>query len=258
MAKEYDRSEAARKGWITRRARQAEKIADIIPKLKELNPQNVSKYSKRELLDIAKRGNLAVTAREKEFKQKYEAETGMKYRGDFNREDFRVSQNSSTARLRHIVVMQKKFLERKNTFEDFKQQVEAFERRVRGRMSVLNEPEREGEEEMSLGEKLQAREEEAEPQLDLLEQERFKTRFFQLYQKALEYNYGGSEPSKGSPVFAKVGEMLLENKDITLRELLDRLDDWYQKEQLENVNRSTEPTTADFIRTAVSKYNNKG
>ena len=255
MAKDYDRSAAARKGWITRRANQKAKIESVIPQLKELNPQNVSGYSKKELLDIAKRGNLAVGARERDFREKYKQTTGTVFRGDFNREDFRVSQNTSIARLRHVVVMQKKFLERKNTFEDFQEQVGQFERRVRGRISILKEPEREGEEELSLGEKLQEREQEAETTLDTLEQERFKTRFFQLYEKALEMNYGGAEPSKGSPVFAKVGELLLENKNITLRELLDKLDEWYEKEQLENANRSNDITTADFLK--VSANNNK-
>ena len=253
--KDYDRSEAAKRGWVTRRKNQASKIESVMKELQNLTPQNVSKYSKSELLNIAKRANLAVSQREKTFKAQYKQETGREYTKGFNRESFAVSSKSTEGRLRHVVVMQKKFLERKNTFEDFKLSVEKFERRVLARISYLKSPEEEGEENKSLGEVLQKREQEAEPELSVLEQATFKDKFFEFYEKALEEHFGGSEPSKGSPVFAKVGEIMLDekNKHITLSQLLKKIDEWVQEENKNAV--TSDPTQSDFIKT--SENNNR-
>ncbi len=223
MSKKQDRSAAAKKGWESRRRRERENYEFAIQKIQSIKPDDIRTLSKSELLDIAQKGARAVKFREQEFRKKFRAETGSHKKFDFNRENFDVNDETSMGRLRHVLRMEQKFLARRNTYDEFVEQANAFERRIRARANA--------DVSHMTGEEIGELESSQEVELTLAEQIRLRSRFFDLYQKALELHFGGSEPSKGSPIYALVSEAILDNPNMTERDLFNLVEGWYGAER---------------------------
>lgn len=248
-AKNPVRVEAGKKAWQTRLTRQAEqrrieneRRADAVrnaerylkekalqlykqrvDKILSIQPTDIPKLSADELKSLIDEAKLAVDYRERDFMQHYTEATGNE-EFDFKRESFDYADKDSIGKLRHILRMEQRYLERKNTWEDYSAQIDKFMDRVSQKGMGR---------EMSFEEKL-----------------KFRKRFFQLYDKAKEFYNAGSDESKGSPLYVEVAEIMEDNPDISMEDFIDRMEQNYVKRQEEDERRFRDEgglTTADFF-----------
>ena len=211
------RVEAGKRAWQKRVYKQR------VSKILSIQPIDIPKLSTEELKSLIDEAKSAIEYRERDFMQHYTEATGNE-EFDFKRESFDYTDEDSVGKLRHILRMEQRYLERKNTWEDYSAQIDKFMDRVSQKGMGR---------EMSFEEKL-----------------KFRKRFFQLYDKAKELYNAGSDESKGSPLYAEVAEIMEDNPDISMEDFIDRMEQNYVERQEEDERKLRDEgglTTADFF-----------
>ena len=194
-----------------------------LDKILSIEPTDIPKLTNDELKSLIDEARSAIEYREWEFMQHYTELTG-KDEFDFKREKFEYTDEDSTGKLRHILRMEQRYLERKNTWEDYSAQIDKFMDRVSSKGIGR---------EMSFEEKL-----------------KYRKRFFELYDKAKELYNSGSDESKGSPLYAEVAEIMENNPDISMSDFIDKMEQNYVERQEEAERKLRDEgglTTADFF-----------
>ena len=222
-AENLKREEAVREADRYLREQARQKYEFRLNKILSIDPTQIPKLTNDELKSLIDEAKSAIEYRENEFMQHYTGLTGSE-EFDFKREKFDYTDEDSMGKLRHILRMEQKYLERKNSWEEYSAQMENFMNRVSQKGMGR---------EMSLTEKIN-----------------FRKRFFQLYTKAKQMYNAGADESKGSPLFTQVAEIMESNPEISLEEFIERMEQNYAELQEEEERRLRDEggaTTADFF-----------
>lgn len=185
----------------------------ITRSISDLTIEDINKMNRMELTAKIDEANWAINTREADFLLHYRWATGnLEATFDFNRDNYAINDDMRVSELRHILRLQQLYLNRQNTWELFNKGLDDFMDRAFKREDVT----------MSLEEK-----------------RRYKRNFFDIYKRALEYSHLPKD-SRGSPVYALVAEEMSKNPDVTIDEIMFRLDNGYEEEQEEEQQRERE------------------